>query len=196
MGIGCADVEDLAQPADMTGRRPWTVYVAGLLVLAVSALMVVWGGWTLSRAGDFGAAAYRFSASHPDVDLGPGYFELAFVLGAVINLLFALAFLLSGFLDLRGVLGSRVITWIVSSVALPFVYTAYEDYGSPYMFRGSASSAAAPMRTLTPWRFSGWYHGMTVGFGILIIVGLVLAGLLLALPASGRYFRARNRNSL
>jgi hypothetical protein len=179
-------VEDVADSGPEAGRRPRTVLVAGGLIFAVSALMVVWGACTLSRAGEFGAAAYRFSASHQDVDIAPGFFELAFVMGAVISLVFGLMFLLLGLLNGRR--GSRVVTWLVSCAALPFVYATYNDYGASYMFPGTASSAA-PMRILTPWRFAGWYHRMTVGFGILIIAGLVAVIVLLALPASRRYYR-------
>jgi TRAP-type C4-dicarboxylate transport system permease small subunit len=71
------------------GRKPWTVLVACVLLFAVATLMVVWGSYTLSRAGEFGAAAYRFSDSHQDVDLAPGLFELAFVGGAIVSILLA-----------------------------------------------------------------------------------------------------------
>jgi hypothetical protein len=47
----------------------------------------------------------------------------------------------------------------------------------------------AKVNELTPWRFSGWYHGMTFGFGIAVAVLLVVGAAILCLPSSNRYFR-------
>jgi hypothetical protein len=175
------------------GARPRAVAVASGMLFAVSAMMAVWGAATLARAGEFGAAAYRFSASHPDIDIAPGYFEIAFWLAAIASLLAALGFSALGFADLRGAPAARVTTWIAGCAALPFVYLTYEDHGEPYLFPGTASSAAGPMRALTPWRFSGRYHDLTTGLGVLTIAGLTAVIVLLALPASASYFRPHRR---
>ncbi len=153
--------------------------------------MLVWGAYTLSRAGEFGAAAYRFSGSHPDVDLAPGLFELAFVGGAIVSMLFAFTFTLLGYFDLRGVQAARVMTWLISCAGLAFVYVTYQETAEPYMFPGDMrTSSLIPMRHLTPWRYSGWYHAITVGFGYVSLASLLLAMVLLALPGSGSHFRA------
>ena len=39
---------------------------------------------------------------------------------------------------------------------------------------------------LTPWRFTGWYHSVTVGFGIASMFFVVSAAILLAVPGSGQ----------
>lgn len=176
------------QGAD-AGRRPRVVAVASAMLFTASAMMAAWGAATLGRAGEFGAAAYRFSASHPDIDIAPGYFEIAFWLAAITSLLAALGFSALGFGVVRGAATARVMSWIAGGAALPCVYLTYQDHGDPYLFPGTASSAAGPMKALTPWRFSGWYHDLTTGLGILTMAGLTTAIVLLALPASASYFR-------
>jgi hypothetical protein len=183
-----------AQFLDGLRRKHWTTVVASGLLFAVSAMMVVWAACTLSRAGEFGTAAYAFSATHQDVDLAPGLFEVAFVGGAVVSILFAIILLFIGFFDLGGTRPSRVLTGLASCAALPFTYLTYQKLGEPYMFPGDMrESSQAPMRILAPWRYSGWYHALTVGFGDAIVGCLVLAIILIALPVSGRHFRVAVR---
>jgi hypothetical protein len=170
-------------------RGPQGVAIASGLTFAVSALMAAWGGLTLSHAREFGAASYRFAMSHPDVDLAPGYFEIAFVTGAVLSIFFAALFLIFGFGNLHGRSWSRVLTWIWGCAALPFVYVTYLDYSTLYMFPGDTRSATAPMRALTPWRYSGAYYTITTTSGILITVLLVTIIVMLAL-----YSRRRHRH--
>jgi hypothetical protein len=45
------------------------------------------------------------------------------------------------------------------------------------------------MRALTPWRYTGWYHDLTIGLGVFIMTGLVLVIALLVLPSSESHFR-------
>jgi hypothetical protein len=173
-----------ALSGDAARRTKLPALITCGLMLAVSAMMAVWGAYTLSRVGDFGAAADRFSASHQDVDLAPGYFELAFVAGAVISIVFAVIFLLLGIFDQYHRRSSRLLTWWATGSALPFVYLTYLRYGEPYMYPGDTREMAADsMNRLTPWRFSAWYHLMTVGFGALILACLVAAIVSLVLPA-------------
>ena len=156
-------------------------------------MMAVWGASTLARADDFRAAADRFTANHPDFDV-TGWFPVAFVTAAVVSLVFAVAFAALALLILRGVSMSQVVTVLADCAALPFVYLAYEDYGTPYLFPGTMSGAAGPMRALTPWRYTGWYHDLTAGLGVLIMTGLVLVIALLVLPSPESHFQ-RNRKS-
>jgi uncharacterized membrane protein len=57
------------------------------------------------------------------------------------------------------------------------------------MFPGDTRSATAPMRALTPWRYSGAYYTITTTSGILITVLLVTIIVMLAL-----YSRRRHRH--
>ena len=186
-------MSDEARPRAEARRTPRPVAVASGLLFAISVMMAVWGASTLARADDFRAATDHFTASHPDFDV-TGWFPFAFVTAAVVSVVFAVAFSALGLFILRGVPMSQVVTVLVGCAALPFVYLAYEDYGTPYLFPGTLSGAAGPMRALTPWRYTGWYHNLTIGLGALIMTGLVLVIALLVLPASESHFQ-RHRMS-
>jgi hypothetical protein len=168
-----------------------TVLAACWLLCTECVLMVVWGACTLSRAGEFAAAVDRFGATHSDVDL-PGIISVAFVAGAIASIVLGVIFALTGLLGLRGARGTRPVTWLTAGAALPFVYATYQRLGEPYMFPGDMRQMCqAPMRALTPWRFSGWYHAVTVGLGDVIVACLLLVSVLLVLPASGQHFRGK-----
>jgi hypothetical protein len=174
-------MESLAGQVGGNRRRSHGVAVASGLTFAVSVLMAAWGGLSLFHAREFGAASYRFAMSHPDVDLAPGYFEVAFVTGAVLSIFFAALFLISGFGNLHDWSWSRALTWISGCAALPFIYVTYLHHGTLYMFPGGTRSAAAPMRVLTPWRYSGAYYTITTTFGILTTGLLVTVIVMLTL---------------
>jgi len=165
--------------------------VASGLLFGTSVMMAVWGASTLSRADEFGAATDHFSASHPDFDV-TGWYPFAFEVAAVVSLVFAAGFSALGLLTLRGVAKSRALTVLAACAALPFVYLTYQDYGTPYLFPGDQSGAAGPMRALTPWRYAGWYHDLTIGLGVLVMTALVLVIALLAFESSkSRSWRRR-----
>jgi hypothetical protein len=160
------------------------------LLFAISVMMAIWGASTLARADDFRAATDRFTASYPDFDV-TGWFPFAFVTAAIVSLVFAVAFSALGMLILRAVPMSQVVTVLVSCAAVPFVYLTYQDYGVLYLFPGTLSDAAGPMRALTPWRYTGWYHDLTIGLGIVTMTGLVLVVALLVIPSLESHFQRR-----
>ncbi len=145
-----AELDGVTVPDVKPGRRPQAVAAAGGLLFAASAMMAVCGALASSPGGAFGAASYRFVTSHPDVDLGPGYFEKAFWLAAVTSLLAAAVFTALGLAVRHGAAAARELTWIAGCAALPFVYLADEDHADWYLFPGTAHSAAGGMRALTP----------------------------------------------
>jgi mannose/cellobiose epimerase-like protein (N-acyl-D-glucosamine 2-epimerase family) len=171
------------------GRRPPAVAAAGRLLFAAGALMAVCSALALSRAGAFGAAAYRFVMRHPDVDLGPGYFEKVFWLAAVLSPVTAAVLAALGLAVRRGAAAARELTWIAGCAALAFAYLTYEDQGDWYLFPGTAHRSAGGMRVLTPWRYSGWYHDLTAILGILTLASLAAALGLLMLPSASAHFR-------
>jgi len=152
-------------------------------------MIAVCGAVAVSRGGAFGAAAYRFTMSHPDVDLGPGYFEKVYWLAAVLSLAAAAVLAALGLAVTRGAAAARELTWIAGCAALPFVSLTDEDHGDWYLFPGTAHRAAGGMRALTPWRYSGWYHDLTAILGILAMAGLAAALALLLLPSASAHFR-------
>lgn len=182
-----------AGPRAAARRTPRPVAVASGLLFAISAMMAILGVSTLTRAHYFRAATDRFTASYPNFDV-TGRFPFAFVTAAVVSLVFAVAFSALGLLIRRAVPRSQVVTVLVGFAAFPFVYLGYEDYGTPYLFPGTSSGAAGPMRALAPWRYTGWYHDLTIGLGILIMTGLVLVIALLVIPSFESHFQ-RHRMS-
>ena len=82
---------------------------------------------------------------------------------------------------------ARILLWLVSAAALPFVWRTLVKNGATYLRADGTGPALETTRAemkevngLTPWRFSGWYHSVTVGFGIALMFLVASAAILLA----------------
>jgi hypothetical protein len=176
--------------------RPGTVSAACWLILAVAVMMGAWAFVTWSRMGPFDTAVHAVFDPDPEADTTVGYLELVFVTGPILSFAFALAFLILANGDSRARNWARVCTWIVSVLAFPLALVTYVNNGRTYILdidTGPNDTVArqlmAKLNALTPWRFSGWYHTMTVGLGVVIAGCLVAVVVLLATPTARAYFR-------
>jgi hypothetical protein len=86
---------------------------------------------------------------------------------------------------------ARIILWLVSPATLWFAWRTLVNNGASYLHADGTGpddeTARAEMNMvndLTPWRFSGWYCSVTVGFGIASMFFVVSAAILLAVPGS------------
>jgi hypothetical protein len=176
--------------------RPLTVSIALLLNAGCGAMLALWGVATLLRQRSFTRALMAVFGVNPNADTTVGWLSFLFFAGAAASLGLACALLFLGYHMSHAANWARILSWPLSAACLPFAWVTYVGNGEPYIdARGTGpgdSEALDGMRQvgeLTPWRFSGWYHAITIGFGVALILCLVAAAVLLAAPASDSYFR-------
>jgi hypothetical protein len=176
--------------------RPMTVRVASILLAGSGLLLGVWAVATFWKFGQFSAAAHKIFDADPDADMSVGSLQVGFLTGAVLSMIVACTLLVLARGVYRSLNRARMLSRIVSLAALPFLWLTYIRNGTSYITAintGPGDTVAraemAKVNELTPWRFSGWYHSITLGFGIAVAIFLVVGVALLRSPSSNRYFR-------
>lgn len=173
--------------------RPLTVSVACLLILGSGVMLLLWGVVTLSRQRAFNAAVRSVFDADVSADTSVGWLTAAFFVGAVFSLALAciLLWLVIFVYQAEGV--ARIVLWLVSPATLWFAWRTLVNNGASYLHADGTGpdleTARAEMNMvndLTPWRFTGWYHSVTVGSGIASMFFVVSAAILLAVPGSGQ----------
>lgn len=185
-----------AQSAEQM-RRPRAAWAACSLIFVIAVLMAVWGVMTWSRRGGFDAAVHKVFVPNPDADITVGYLEFAYIAGAVMSFAFAACFLLIGAYVSIARNWARILMITGSCIALPYVLATYVFNAASYLkdidtgpTDAVARAELIQLNSLTPWRFSGWYHGLTVSFGIAICIGVIGIIVLLMSRSSKAYYRA------
>ena len=172
------------------------------LLLGASVLLVCWAFVTWSRRGAFDTAVHAVFMPDPHADISVGWVELAYIAGPVLSLLFGVAFATFAILMLCRSYGwVPVVTLLVSVPVLVLISLTYFLDGRPYISAigtgpdwSTAISETRRVDQLTRWRFSGWYHAMTLGFGIAIGAFILGAAVLLVIStSSGHLSRSRGR---
>lgn len=168
--------------------RPLTVTVACCLILASGLLLLLWGLATLSRRRSFNSAVATVFRPDSNADTSEGWLVILFLFSAVFSLALACAYLSLLVFVYHGSIWARVLVWLISAAALWFTWHAHLRNGVSYLHaQGTGPDldvTIAEMRQvndLTPWRFSGWYHTITIGFGVALAALIPSAAILLAL---------------
>jgi hypothetical protein len=170
--------------------RPLTVTVACGLILVSGVLLLLWGLATLSRRRSFNAAVKAVFDLDSNADTSVGWLEILFLFSAVFSMALGCVYLSLLILVYHGSTWARILVWLVSAAALWFTWHAHVRNGASYLHaQGTGPDldvTIAEMRQvndLTPWRFSGWYHHITIGFGVALTAFIPSVAILLILPS-------------
>jgi amino acid transporter len=182
-------------PTPEPGRRPATVTVAGLLMLVVALCSVIYLVASLAVIGAF-TDLFAEAFAGTDAEGSEGVLAtVSVVLPSVAYLLIAVTLLILTVFNNRGRNGSRIATWIVGGVAacccgINMLSTAFTDLGAA----GTGSPDfpdAGEIERLYSEHVPGWYDPTTITVIVVSLLALVVALILLALPASNEFFRRR-----
>jgi hypothetical protein len=178
--------------APAPAARPATVTASAYLLYAAAALSLIGSLTTLSTIGktsDVYKDAYEGTAAQ-----GTESFVLAAsVVGVVINILFVAGLAILAIFNSRGRQGSRVTTWALGGVVLCCSGLGLAGSAATNAL-GTSSSTGGPSPREIQDRLDevlpSWYRPVTITLSVLMVLALLAALILLALPASNTYFRA------
>jgi hypothetical protein len=155
-------------------------------------MLAVWAIASWLQQGKFDAALRNVFDRDPHADVTVFWAGLTYIAGPFFSLVFASAYAFLGILLLR-----RPYEWvpvIAVLLSVPVAAVAVFTYifsGRWYISAiGTGPDKSAAIREmgvvdhLTQWRFTGWYHSMSVGFGLAIISCLAGAAALLVTATS------------
>jgi hypothetical protein len=167
------------------------VTVACCLILASGVLLLTWGLATLYRRPSFNAAVKAVFDLDSNADTSVGWLEILFLFSAVFSVALGCAYLSLLVFVYHGSIWARIGVWLISAAALWFIWRALVRNGASYLHAQDTGPdndvTIAEMRqvnTLTPWRFSGWYYNLTIGSGYTLVILIIGAAILLAVPMS------------
>jgi hypothetical protein len=182
-----------AQPA--ASPRPTTVTVAGYLLYAVAALIVVTAVLTAVPLGTMSRVIEE--SATPEMPAEVGTFIVGFMIALiVVEVLVAAGFVLLAVFNNKGKNGSRITTWIIGGIAacccgLSATGGAFSSVGN---MSGSPDAANDEMTRRLEAEMPGWVNAASTGVSILLVLAVIGAIVLLAMPASNAYFRGAPTN--
>ena len=180
-------------PAPAPKTRPAVVTVASYLLYLVAAFEVINAILvfaTLSKVKDALNDLYANTALNND---GGTIVAVAYSVGAVINVLFAVGFVLLGLLDGRGKNGARITTWVIGGISLCCVGAGLGSGAFTGSLGNSSGNRTGPTASEVQSRLAdalpSWYTPVTTTITVLTLIAILGTIILLALPASNDFFR-------
>jgi hypothetical protein len=179
-------------PPPAAKTRPAVVTVASYLLYLVAAFEVINAILvfaTLNTVKDAINDLYANTSLNND---GGTVIAVAYSIGAGINVLFALGFVILGLLDSRGKNGARITTWVVGGISLCCVGAGLGSSALTGSLR-NGSTRTGPSQSEIQSRLAdalpSWYTPVTTTITVVTLLAILGIIILLALPASGDFFR-------
>ncbi len=175
--------------------RPGTVTAASYLLYVAAAVEVVSAIVAVSTIGAQRKAMEQAYANYPELkDAVPGITVGIGIGTAVFALLFAAAFVVLGILDGKGKNPARIVTWVLGGLAVCCFGGGLlvNASGSSGMFGGGNTTNApdpAEVQRILNENLPSWYGPVRTALALLSLLSIIIAIILLAMPASNAYFR-------
>ncbi len=184
-------------PPETPRTKPTTVNVAVIMLYVVAALSLI---NAILGASNYSAYKEGYAKAYEGTSQAGN--EAGAAAGAVggqivIGILIAIIFVVLALLVSRGNRVGRILTWVFGGLALcctgaGFVLaaigkSAYETARKKDSTLPSYSQLESDINSALP----SWYGPVTTTIGVVLILAVIVAIILLALPASHPYFRKR-----
>jgi hypothetical protein len=190
-------VSDPLNPGVQPARvRPATVTVSSILLFVIAAVMVIDAVLALSTIG---AVTEIYHEMYEGTEMGRAEGALVGVTvgaGAGVNLLLGAGFTVLALLNNRAKNASRIVTWVLGGInlccgALTLVgAAAANSLTLPTGQTGDGPDPTEVQRRVEE-ALPSWYTPLTVVLAVVVLLATLVAMILLALPASNAFFRAR-----
>ncbi|SNT65014.1 hypothetical protein SAMN05421812_11989 [Asanoa hainanensis] len=180
-------------PGSDRARPPGTVRISSYLLYLTAAIAVVSMAVSFSTIG---AVREVYSDAFADVEMGESVDT--FVVGGIIvigvlTLLVAIGLVVLSFLNLRGKNVARIITWVLGGVYL--LCCGGLSLAGASGFGGASSTDGGPdpaeIERQLDAALPDWYGPVNVVLQVIPILAVLVALILLALPASNEWFKPK-----
>ena len=177
-------------PAPKT--RPAVVTVASYLLYLVAVFEVINAILVFATLNTVKDAVNDLYANTSLSNDGGTVIAVAYSIGAGINVLFAVGFLILGLFNGRGKNGARITTWVVGGISLCCVGAGLGSSSLTGSLRDGANRTGptqSEVRSRLADALPSWYTPVTTTITVLTLVAILTVIILLALPASSDFFR-------
>lgn len=185
---------DAAAPAEPK-QRPAVVTAACWMLYLAAAAQVVTAIVTLSQLSATKQVYQKLFADTPMRGFEDVIVAITAATAVGFGLIFAIGYVVLGILDGRGRNPARIVTWVVAGLAICFSGCGLVTNATGVSRFGNSGANGAPtaqdiQRALNE-ALPGWYKPVLTTIGIVSFVALLVAVILLALPAANDFFRKR-----
>ncbi|HEX5598264.1 MAG TPA: hypothetical protein VFX61_19950 [Micromonosporaceae bacterium] len=174
--------------------RPTSVTISSYLLFLVAALQVIGLVMALSVMGAFREAYEKAFAGTEMAEAATTIAVATFIGMAVFGLLLAAGLVVLAILNNKGKNPARIVTWVIGGIWL-----CCGGIGLLGQAAGSAFGAGAPgdangpdpaeMERILEERLPDWFTPVSTLTSVISLIALLVALILLALPASNEFFR-------
>ncbi|MGW0435194.1 hypothetical protein ACWDV4_21975 [Micromonospora sp. NPDC003197] len=189
-------MSDPMNPATPTARRrPGVVTVSSYLLFLVAGLQVLGLIMSFSVLGTITEVYDEAYAGTEMADMGNTIAIAGVVGGGIVNLLAAIGLVLLAIFNNMGKNGSRIATWVVGGIfaccaGFGLLGTAASNALTSDMTSGSTTEPdPAELQRMLDEALPGWYNPGTIAINLITLIALLVALILLALPAANEFFR-------
>jgi hypothetical protein len=186
-----------ATTPDAPRVQPAPVRLAVILLYVVAALEIINVIASVLSYSAFKSAYEKTYAGTSQAGGAAAQATFSVIFPIVIGVILAAAFIVLAIFDARGSNVSRIITWIFGGLSVCCVGVSFGLNALGRSLYESAAKQNPDMPSYTTLQnnlneaLPGWYGPVMLIAGIGALVLIVLAAILLALPASNPYFRKR-----
>lgn len=182
-------------PAPAAKQRPGSVTISSYLLYLVAALQVIGFLINLPVIGPTNEVYKEAYAGTELADAAGTFGTIGFILTGVIFLIIAIGLVILAVFNSKGKNASRIVTWVLGGIFLccaglsVVVGLAGGAMGAP----GASTDPSLPdpeeVQRMLDERLPGWYVPLSTALSVISLLALLVALILLALPASNDFFR-------
>jgi hypothetical protein len=180
-------------PAPAPRKRPATVTIAGLLMLVVLVVSVVYLVTSLAVLGSM-SDAFEQAYAGTELEDAAGFLAAFTLIAGAVYLLFGVALGILTIFNNQGRNGARITTWVVGGIGLccgglSLIGTAIGDFTAGMGAEDPDLPDNEEIVAILEEHVPGWYDPVIMTSTVVGVLALATALLLLALPPSNEFFR-------
>ncbi|GAA1849027.1 hypothetical protein [Asanoa iriomotensis] len=181
-------------PGPDRARPPGTVRISSYLLYAVAVVEVISLIVTLATLSSFRQAlSDAYAGTELEGSADTAAVAVAVVVG-IIALVIGIGLVVLGFLNLRGKNASRIVTWVVGGLFVLCCGLSAVGNAAGGAVNFESSGDVPDVQGKIDAAMPGWYDPVNVVLLVVPILCVLVALILLALPASNEWFKPRAAN--
>ncbi|MBB4958779.1 hypothetical protein [Micromonospora polyrhachis] len=182
-------------PAAPTARqRPGVVTISSYLLYLVAGLQVLGLIMALAVLGTLTDIYEEAYAGTDMADVGATAATIGVIGGAIFGLLVAIGLVVLAIFNSKGKNPSRIVTWVLGGIfaccsGFGLLGTAASDALTTNTGGTTTGPDPAEIQRMVDEGLPGWYNPLTLTITVITLIALLVALILLALPAANEFFR-------
>lgn len=182
-------------PAPAAKQRPGSVTISSYLLYLVAALQLISFLISLPVIGPINEVYEEAYAGTELADAAGTFGTIGIIFSGVVLLIIAIGLVVLAVLNMKGKNASRIVTWVLGGIFLCCIGIGVVSglaggaMGAPGAPTDSNAPDPAEVQRMLEERLPGWFFPVSTALSVISLIAILVALILLALPASNEFFR-------